>query len=77
MSREADYEIDRVGRFEIACVPAFSDNYHWLAKIGETVAVVDPGDGQACLEAADALGWGWGGRWASGPDHQHLSLDGR
>ena len=53
----AGYEIDRVGRFEIACVPAFSDNYHWLAKIGETVAVVDPGDGAACLKAADALGW--------------------
>ncbi|WP_343344406.1 hydroxyacylglutathione hydrolase [Sphingomicrobium sp. XHP0239] len=51
------YEIDRAGRFEIACVPAFTDNYHWLAKIGDTVAVVDPGDGQACLKAADALGW--------------------
>ena len=53
----APYEIDRVGRFEIACVPAFSDNYHWLAKVGEEVAVVDPGDGEACLKAARALGW--------------------
>ena len=53
----AGYEIDRVGPFEIACVPAFSDNYHWLVKAGEEVAVVDPGDGAACLAAADALGW--------------------
>ena len=56
MSR-AGYEIDEVGRFEIACVAAFSDNYHWLAKVGDAVAVVDPGDGEACVEAAKALGW--------------------
>nr|WP_279639181.1 hydroxyacylglutathione hydrolase [Sphingomicrobium sediminis] len=42
---------------EIACVPAFSDNYHWLVKVGDAVGVVDPGDGDACLKAADALGW--------------------
>lgn len=57
MSSQGSYEIDTAGRFEIACVPAFSDNYHWLAKIGGDVAVVDPGDGLACLDAADALGW--------------------
>lgn len=53
----ARYEIDRVGRLEIACVPALTDNYHWLAKVDDKVGVVDPGDGQACLDAADALGW--------------------
>ncbi|WP_265587290.1 hydroxyacylglutathione hydrolase [Sphingomicrobium arenosum] len=53
----AGYEIDRVGDVEIACVPAFSDNYHWLVKFGGAVAVVDPGDGAACLKAAEALGW--------------------
>ena len=57
VATRAGYEIDTVGRFEIACVPAFSDNYHWLAKTGDTVAVVDPGDGAACLKAAEALGW--------------------
>lgn len=51
------YEIDEQGRFEIACIPAFSDNYHWLAKVGDEVAVVDPGDGEACLKAARELGW--------------------
>lgn len=51
------YEVDMVGRFEIACIPAFSDNYHWLAKVGDEVAVVDPGDGEACLKAARELGW--------------------
>ena len=57
VERRAGYEVDTVGRFEIACVPAFSDNYHWLAKVGDDVAVVDPGDGAACLKAAEALGW--------------------
>ncbi|MCJ7421330.1 hydroxyacylglutathione hydrolase [Sphingomicrobium astaxanthinifaciens] len=57
MVTRAGYEIDELGAFTIACVPAFSDNYHWLVKVGEAVAVVDPGDGAACLEAAAALGW--------------------
>jgi len=34
-------------------------------------------EGSAPVDAADRLGWGWGGRWASGADHQHLSRDGR
>ncbi|WP_245600250.1 hydroxyacylglutathione hydrolase [Sphingomonas jaspsi] len=44
---------------EIVAVPAFSDNYLWLlhdAASGET-AVVDPGDADAVLAAADARGW--------------------
>ncbi|MBB3764646.1 hydroxyacylglutathione hydrolase [Sphingomicrobium lutaoense] len=48
---------EQVGPFEIACVPAFSDNYLWLVKSGDAVAVVDPGDGEAVLSAADQLGW--------------------
>lgn len=34
-------------------------------------------EASALVDAADRLGWGWGGRWSSGPDHQHLSADGR
>ena len=44
---------------EIVPVPAFSDNYIWLVHdpdSGET-AVVDPGDGEAALRAADERGW--------------------
>jgi len=43
-------------------------------------ADVRPGmlaEGGAVVDAADRLGWGWGGRWSSGQDHQHLSSDGR
>ncbi|WP_265569720.1 hydroxyacylglutathione hydrolase [Sphingomicrobium nitratireducens] len=46
-------------RLEIACVPAFADNYLWLLHApatGET-AVVDPGDGEAVLAAAKERGW--------------------
>ncbi|MCJ8190995.1 hydroxyacylglutathione hydrolase [Sphingomicrobium aestuariivivum] len=57
MVTRAGYEIDKVGDLEIACVPAFSDNYHWLVKLGNAVLVVDPGDGAACLQAAEKLGW--------------------
>lgn len=44
---------------EIAPVPAFSDNYLWLAHDCESgsTAVVDPGDGEAVLAAAEARGW--------------------
>jgi len=34
-------------------------------------------EGGAVVDAVDRLGWGWGGRWSSGQDHQHLSSDGR
>ncbi len=34
-------------------------------------------EGGAIIDAADRLGWGWGGRWSSGADHQHLSRNGR
>lgn len=34
-------------------------------------------EGGAVVDAVDRLGWGWGGRWASGPDHQHVSRSGR
>ena len=33
-------------------------------------------DGPA-VEAFDAIGWGWGGRWSSGKDYQHFSASGR
>jgi len=48
---------EQVGPFQVAAVPAFSDNYLWLVKGGDEVAVVDPGDGEAVLAAANALGW--------------------
>jgi hypothetical protein len=34
-------------------------------------------EGGAVIDAVDRLGWGWGGRWTSGADHQHLSRNGR
>lgn len=34
-------------------------------------------EGGAVVDAVDRLGWGWGGRWSSGADHQHVSRDGR
>jgi len=44
---------------EIVPVPAFSDNYLWLAHDPESgsTAVVDPGDGEAVLAAAAERGW--------------------
>ena len=44
---------------EIVPVPAFSDNYLWLAHDAESgsTAVIDPGDGDAVLAAAAAHGW--------------------
>ena len=44
---------------DIVAVPAFTDNYLWLAHdpaSGET-AVVDPGDADAVMAAAAARGW--------------------
>lgn len=34
-------------------------------------------EGGAIVDAVDRLGWGWGGRWSSGADHQHVSRNGR
>ncbi|HEX4903617.1 MAG TPA: DUF4214 domain-containing protein [Acidimicrobiales bacterium] len=34
-------------------------------------------EGSALVAAADRMGWGWGGRWSGGADHQHLSRNGR
>jgi hypothetical protein len=31
----------------------------------------------AVVDAVDRIGWGWGGRWSSGRDLQHLSRTGR
>lgn len=33
--------------------------------------------GGPVVAAFDAVGWGWGGRWASTPDYQHFSVNGR
>jgi hydroxyacylglutathione hydrolase len=58
---------------EIVPVPAFTDNYLWLIHdeaSGET-AVVDPGDADPVLAAAEARGWAitqiWNTHWH--PDH--------
>jgi len=34
-------------------------------------------EGGALVRAFDAIGWGWGGRWASAQDYQHFSASGR
>ncbi|MFP5578729.1 MAG: DUF4214 domain-containing protein [Acidimicrobiia bacterium] len=31
----------------------------------------------AVIDAVDRIAWGWGGRWSSGRDHQHVSRTGR
>jgi hydroxyacylglutathione hydrolase len=58
---------------EIVAVPAFSDNYIWLAhdpESGET-AVVDPGDAAPVIAEAERRGWAlsqiWNTHWH--PDH--------
>ena len=33
--------------------------------------------GGAAVDAFDRIGWGWGGRWNSSKDYQHLSATGR
>ena len=58
---------------EIVAVPAFADNYIWLAHdadSGET-AVVDPGDAAPALAEAQARGWQIGQVWNTHwhPDH--------
>jgi len=42
---------------EVVAVPALSDNYIWLLHDGDHTAVIDPGDGQAAVAAAEAHGW--------------------
>lgn len=34
-------------------------------------------EGRAAVEIFDRLGWGWGGRWSSAKDYQHVSATGR
>jgi len=34
-------------------------------------------EGGALVNAFDAIGWGWGGRWTSVRDYQHFSASGR
>ncbi|MFP5322045.1 MAG: DUF4214 domain-containing protein [Acidimicrobiia bacterium] len=34
-------------------------------------------EGGGVVDAVDRLGWGWGGRWSSSKDFQHLSRNGR
>jgi hypothetical protein len=34
-------------------------------------------DGGAVIDAVDRIGWGWGGRWSSSSDYQHVSRSGR
>lgn len=34
-------------------------------------------EGGAIVDAVDRVGWGWGGRWSSGSDFQHVSRNGR
>jgi hypothetical protein len=34
-------------------------------------------EGDAATRAFDAVGWGWGGRWSSVKDYQHISASGR
>ncbi len=34
-------------------------------------------DGRALVDAFDAVGWGWGGRWSPARDLQHFSATGR
>jgi hypothetical protein len=34
-------------------------------------------EGHSLVRAFDAIGWGWGGRWAGARDYQHFSQSGR
>jgi hypothetical protein len=34
-------------------------------------------EGHALVQTFDAIGWGWGGRWAGVKDYQHFSASGR
>ena len=60
---------------EIVAVPAFSDNYIWLAhdKASGETAVVDPGDATPALADAERRGWTIGQVWNT---HWHLDHTG-
>ena len=53
-----DQQRKLVMALEIVPLPAFADNYLWLAHDPDSgsTAVVDPGDGDAVLAAANARG---------------------
>jgi hypothetical protein len=34
-------------------------------------------EGRTLVNAFDAVGWGWGGRWSPARDLQHFSASGR
>jgi hydroxyacylglutathione hydrolase len=44
---------DRIGRMKIYPIPAFDDNYLWLASAGGRALVVDPGDAAAVVRALE------------------------
>ena len=51
-----------------------------LAGVYLDRADVRPGmivEGDAVVDAFDAIGWGWGGRWSSLEDYQHFALHDR
>lgn len=57
------------GRVRPAAGAAFTDR----AKVRRGMAV----GGGALVQAFALAGWPWGGRWASSPDYQHFSANGR
>jgi D-alanyl-D-alanine carboxypeptidase-like protein len=57
------------GRVTPANAAAYADRTN--VRRGMAVA------GGALVRAFDAVGWGWGGRWAGSPDFQHFSTNGR
>jgi D-alanyl-D-alanine carboxypeptidase len=57
------------GRVTPANAAAYADR----ANVRPGMAVA----GGVLVRAFDAVGWGWGGRWAGSPDYQHFSTNGR
>lgn len=53
--------------------PEGSDRY-LDRSLGEPGMIIEGG---AVVQAFDAIGWGWGGRWRSSKDYQHFSVSGR
>lgn len=47
----------------------------YLARDNHRPGMIQPGD--AVVEAFDAMGWGWGGRWNTLLDYMHFSDNGR